>query len=91
MSEAVKLNYETSGDRENPALVLIHGLFGDADNLKSISRELSDSYYVVNVELRNHGSSPWTDSMPFPSHGWQTLALFSTPKTLNKPTSLAIP
>lgn len=67
MSEAVKLNYETSGDRENPALVLIHGLFGDADNLKSISRELSDSYYVVNVELRNHGSSPWTDSMPFPA------------------------
>lgn len=65
MGDAVKLNYETAGKPENPALILIHGLFGDADNLKSISRELSDDYFIINVELRNHGSSPWTERMPF--------------------------
>ncbi|WP_194755438.1 alpha/beta fold hydrolase [Aliidiomarina indica] len=57
------LNYETSGKSSQPAIILVHGLFGDLDNLKSISRALQDDYYVVNIELRNHGNSPWTDSM----------------------------
>lgn len=57
------LNYETSGKPSQPAIILVHGLFGDLDNLKSISRALQDEYYVVNIELRNHGNSPWTKSM----------------------------
>lgn len=61
----MKLNYETAGQKTNPAIILVHGLFGDLDNLKSISRELQSDYFVVNLDLRNHGQSPWTDSMTF--------------------------
>lgn len=75
---AVMLNYETLGQSTAPALVLIHGLFGDLDNLKSISRALSDSYYVINVDLRNHGQSPWTDTMSFIAMAKDVLTVLDT-------------
>lgn len=61
----MKLNYEVSGPTDAPAVVLIHGLFGDLDNLKSISRALNSDYRVINVDVRNHGQSPWSDTMTF--------------------------
>lgn len=67
MPNAVALNFEelgVAGD-EADTVVLIHGLFGDLDNLKSASRALQENYHVVNIDLRNHGSSPWTESMRF--------------------------
>lgn len=74
-ARTVMLNYEVSGQPTAPAIVLIHGLFGDLDNLKSISRALSDSYYVINVDLRNHGQSPWTDTMAFNDMAADVLAV----------------
>lgn len=67
MVQAVELNYEVTGEAnaERATVVLIHGLFGDLDNLKSISRELQENYQVVNIELRNHGDSPWCETMTF--------------------------
>ena len=67
MPKAVALNFEELGvaAEEADTVVLIHGLFGDLDNLKSISRALQNDYHVVNIDLRNHGSSPWTDTMRF--------------------------
>ncbi|RUO44331.1 alpha/beta hydrolase [Aliidiomarina taiwanensis] len=75
---AISLNHETLGSPENPAVLLIHGLFGDLDNLKSISRALSDAYYVINIDLRNHGQSPWVSSMSFPEMAADVLALLDT-------------
>lgn len=60
----MQLNFEESG--QGPAIVLIHGLFGDLDNLKSLSRHLENQYRVINIDLRNHGQSPWTDTMQLP-------------------------
>lgn len=67
MPKAVALNFEELGVAAETAhtVVLIHGLFGDLDNLKSVSRALQEQYHVVNIDLRNHGSSPWTDTMCF--------------------------
>lgn len=59
------LNFATTGQSDRPAVILVHGLFGDLDNLKSISRALESEFYVVNLDLRNHGHSPWTDTMSF--------------------------
>lgn len=56
----------------NPAprpLVLVHGLFGMGRNLAGIARKLAHSRYVISVDLRNHGDSPWADS-----HRYQDLA-----------------
>jgi len=64
----MELNYEISGEElagKAPSVVLVHGLFGDLDNLKSLSRELKDDFHVINIDVRNHGQSPWTDTMTF--------------------------
>jgi esterase len=53
------------GDHGSPVVVL-HGLFGSGRNWMTAARRLSDGHQVVAIDLRNHGSSPWTDSMSYP-------------------------
>lgn len=62
-NDTEQLNYQRTGDGE--PIILIHGLFGDLDNLKSISRHLKDHYSVINVDVRNHGQSPHSDKMSY--------------------------
>ncbi|MGX5913857.1 alpha/beta fold hydrolase [Aliidiomarina sp. Khilg15.8] len=69
----MQLNYESTGSGD--PIILIHGLFGDLDNLKSISRELADNYKVVNVDVRNHGQSPHSDDMDYASMADDVLAV----------------
>lgn len=66
MADSVVLQYETLGNSNQPAVIIIHGLFGDKDNLKSLAKELKDDYYCVLVDARNHGESPHCDSMSYP-------------------------
>lgn len=40
-----------------PVMLFIHGLFGDMNNLGIIARAFSDTYSILRVDLRNHGSS----------------------------------
>ena len=49
--------YSSSG----PNLIIIHGLFGNADNWHSIAQNLAEYFSVYCVDLPNHGRS---DSMP---------------------------
>lgn len=52
-----------------PPLLIVHGLFGSARNWGVIARRLSEDRLVIAVDMRNHGSSDWTDS-----HGYPDLA-----------------
>lgn len=65
MAESVTLEYQTLGDPQQPAVVLIHGLFGDKDNLKSLARDLQDDYYCIMIDARNHGDSPHCADMSY--------------------------
>ncbi|MCL9782580.1 alpha/beta fold hydrolase [Vibrio sp. S4M6] len=49
------LNYKLEG--AGHTLVLIHGLFGNLDNLGLLARELKTQYQVLSVDVRNHGRS----------------------------------
>lgn len=69
----MQLNYERQG--EGDPIILIHGLFGDLDNLKSISRTLTDSYTVVNLDVRNHGLSPHCDEMNYADMATDVVAI----------------
>lgn len=60
----MELGFESTGD--GPPLLLLHGLFGSLRNWRSIARALSQTHRVISVDLRNHGSSPWSDSMSYP-------------------------
>jgi pimeloyl-ACP methyl ester carboxylesterase len=55
------------GDR--PTLLIAHGLYGSARNWGVIARRLAEDRRVVAVDMRNHGSSPWTGT-----HGYPDLA-----------------
>ncbi|MEZ9595482.1 alpha/beta fold hydrolase [Shewanella sp. 10N.261.52.F9] len=59
------MHYVTSG--QGPVVILIHGLFGDLDNLKALGKELEPNFTVVRVDVLNHGNSPKVSSMDYSS------------------------
>ena len=61
---AVRLEFDDTGGGGAPVL-LLHGLFGARGNWRSVARALAPSRRVVSVDLRNHGASPWADSMGY--------------------------
>ncbi len=48
-------------------LVILHGLFGAARNWGAIQRRLSARHRVLAMDLRNHGASPRSETMDYPS------------------------
>ena len=56
------LNYMTFGDEKSPPVMIVHGLYGSGRNWGVIARRLSDQFFVITVDLRNHGDSPWLDT-----------------------------
>ena len=60
---AVTLEYLEFGAGE--PLVILHGLFGSSRNWQSVAKRLAGSYHVYAVDLRNHGRSPWAETMTF--------------------------
>ena len=60
---ALELAFESVGT--GPDLLVLHGLFGSRRNWRSIARGLSATHRVVTADLRNHGESPWSDSMGY--------------------------
>lgn len=67
------LNYRTQG--QGDAVVLLHGLCGNLDNLNQLANSLKTCYQVVQVDLRNHGHSPWSDEMSYAAMAEDLLAL----------------
>ena len=59
----ITLAFERSGS--GPPMIILHGLFGSSTNWKSIAQCLTKSYTVDRVDLRNHGASPWHDTMNY--------------------------
>ncbi len=43
-------------------LVIVHGLYGSADNWINIGKRLTEKYTVYMLDQRNHGRSPFADS-----------------------------
>jgi len=48
-----------------PPLVILHGLFGSSRNWASHARQLGETHRVFTLDLRNHGASPWADTMDY--------------------------
>ena len=48
----------------NPVAIL-HGLFGSARNWAGIAQRLAAHHRVIAFDLRNHGASPWADTMDY--------------------------
>lgn len=50
--------YHGEKSKSSP-LIVLHGLFGSANNWNSFARTMSNQRQVICVDLRNHGNSPW--------------------------------
>lgn len=59
----MKLNHKVQG--QGQPIILLHGVFGSLDNLNSLAKDLALSYQTIQVDLRNHGLSPWSDVMDY--------------------------
>ncbi|MEI6859526.1 MAG: alpha/beta fold hydrolase [Shewanella sp.] len=58
------MHYISSG--QGSTVILIHGLFGDLDNLKGLGKSLEQTHQVVRVDVPNHGLSPHWKTMNYP-------------------------
>ena len=61
---SISLNFEQYHCKKQnaPWVVLIHGLFGNLDNLAALRRHLTDAFNVIAIDLPDHGESPWVDT-----------------------------
>lgn len=72
----MQLNYKRQG--QGKPVVLIHGLFGNLDNLGLLARPLSEQFDVISIDVRNHGASFHADEMSYPVMAADLLSLLDT-------------
>lgn len=79
MNFAMKLHYQLLAAQAENAdtlpILLIHGLFGNLDNLGVLARDLNQRHSVIKVDLRNHGLSPRSDEMSYAAMAQDLLTL----------------
>lgn len=67
------LNYKLEG--EGHTVVLIHGLFGNLDNLGLLARDLKADHQVLSIDLRNHGQSFHSEEHDYASMAFDVASL----------------
>lgn len=55
--------FEAVPGQDKPALLVLHGLYGQQGNWATHARALADDFTVYALDARNHGQSPHADSM----------------------------
>jgi len=55
----MKLNYKMFG--QGKPVIILHGVFGMLDNWQHIAKTLGKHYWVITLDLRNHGKSPHSE------------------------------
>jgi pimeloyl-ACP methyl ester carboxylesterase len=50
---------------KGPPLAILHGLFGSGRNWAGIAQRLAAHHRVIALDLRNHGASPWAETMDY--------------------------
>lgn len=69
----VNIHYQSYGHGE--PLFILHGLFGSGRNWSSISRQLANEYAVFTIDLRNHGTSGYADTMSYTDMAYDIVGL----------------
>jgi pimeloyl-ACP methyl ester carboxylesterase len=60
----MQLHFKETG--QGRPVILLHGLFGSADNWHHIALRLAEHFQVFALDQRNHGQSPHSDEMNYP-------------------------
>jgi esterase len=64
-------------------LIIIHGLFGSADNWRTLAKKFAEHYKVYCIDLRNHGRSPHINDMSYSAMAADLLA-FMQDRNINQ-------
>jgi len=67
-----------------PKVVIIHGLMGSLRNWLQVGKALASIYEVHLLDLRNHGESPWSNSMKWEEMS-ADLVYYLKSEGINKP------
>ncbi|MEP6724150.1 MAG: alpha/beta fold hydrolase [Variovorax sp.] len=70
---ALQLAFEALG--AGPPVVILHGLFGAGRNWMHIAQSLAAHYRVYLPDARNHGASPWAETMSYAEMALDVAAL----------------
>ncbi len=73
--QALALQVREFGDASRPPVLLLHGLFGSANNWLGVVKRLQEDYRLILPDLRNHGRSPHHPQMDYPAMAGDLLAL----------------
>ena len=65
--EVLQLHFEEFGSSNAKPLVVLHGFFASARNWRLIAKKLAEHFHVYVPDMRNHGSSPHSEIMDYPS------------------------
>lgn len=60
----MKLHFKTLGEGE--PVIILHGLFGSADNWQTLAKTIAERFKIYLVDQRNHGHSPHAEEMSYP-------------------------
>ena len=70
---SIQLAFEAVGN--GPPVVILHGLFGSGRNWVQLANALADTHRVYLPDARNHGASPWGQTMSYSDMALDVLAL----------------
>ena len=59
VAAGVRLHYLEWGPADQPTIILLHGLTGNAHNYDALAQQVSAWYRLIAVDLRGHGDSAW--------------------------------
>ena len=68
-----------------PPVLILHGLFGSAQNWTTIGRRLGAQFHVLALDLRNHGASPWARPMDYEAMADDVAAFMTAQKIAGAP------
>jgi pimeloyl-ACP methyl ester carboxylesterase len=77
----MQLNYKSLGEGE--PLIILHGLFGLADNWAGMGKVLSATHQLFLLDLPNHGRSPHTDQFTYEAMSAALLEFIETNQIKN--------
>lgn len=77
----LELNFQYfSGNDQNTPLIVLHGLFGSANNWRTLCKRYAGHRDVYALDLRNHGQSPHHPRMTFENMAEDVLAFMNRKK-----------
>ena len=77
----MKLSFKKLGTGK--PLLILHGLFGSADNWQTLGKQFAENFTVYLIDLRNHGQSPHSDEWDYQVMSEDILELINA-EELNK-------